>query len=74
MPELQTVRPAQIRIGVTDVRAAASFYTKAFDVVFNEAIDSIIVGNDHSAWFCSLSWVNQPPTWPAVATPTSDCR
>jgi DNA-binding transcriptional MerR regulator len=44
MPELQTVRPVQIRLKVADVRKAAAFWTAAFDVVFNEAISSVQFG------------------------------
>ena len=44
MPELQTVRPVQIRIKVADVTEAAAFYTAAFDVVFNESISSLQFG------------------------------
>jgi DNA-binding transcriptional MerR regulator len=44
MPTLESVRPVQIRIAVADVAEAAAFYTKAFDVVFNEAISSLQFG------------------------------
>lgn len=44
MPELQTVRPVQIRIKVADVQEAGAFYTAAFDVVFNESISSLQFG------------------------------
>ncbi|MEV4627021.1 VOC family protein [Micromonospora sp. NPDC049523] len=61
MPALQTVHPAQIRIGVTDVRAAASFYTKAFDVVFNEAIGSLQFGTHHSERFFLITLEEAAP-------------
>jgi DNA-binding transcriptional MerR regulator len=51
MPAPQTVRPVQIRIKVAEVRAAAGFYTAAFDVVFNESISSLQFGTYRSDGF-----------------------
>jgi DNA-binding transcriptional MerR regulator len=51
VPEVQTVRPVQIRVPVADVQRAAAFYTAAFDVVFNEAISSVQFGTYRSDRF-----------------------
>lgn len=51
MPELQAVRPVQIRLRVADVKEAAAFYTAAFDVVFNESISSLQFGAYRSDLF-----------------------
>ena len=51
MPELQSIRPVQIRIKVADVQMAATFYTTAFDVVFNEDISSLQFGTYRSERF-----------------------
>lgn len=51
MPVFQAIRPVQIRIKVRDVRAAATFYTAAFDVVFNEHISSLQFGTYRSDRF-----------------------
>ncbi|MEU4237244.1 MerR family transcriptional regulator [Actinoplanes sp. NPDC026619] len=51
MPAVQAVRPVQIRIAVADVPAAATFYTSAFDLVFNEAISSLQFGTYRSDRF-----------------------
>jgi DNA-binding transcriptional MerR regulator len=51
MPAVQPVRPVQIRIKVADVQKAATFYTAAFDVVFNEAISSVQFGTYRSDQF-----------------------
>ncbi len=51
MPVFQAIRPVQIRIKVRDVRAAATFYTAAFDVVFNERISSLQFGTYRSDRF-----------------------
>ncbi len=44
VPAFQAIRPVQIRIKVRDIREAATFYTAAFDVVFNEDISSLQFG------------------------------
>jgi DNA-binding transcriptional MerR regulator len=44
MPVFQAIRPVQIRIKTRDIREAATFYTAAFDVVFNEDISSLQFG------------------------------
>jgi DNA-binding transcriptional MerR regulator len=51
MPTIESVRPVQLRIAVTDVPAAAAFYTEAFDVVFNESISSLQFGTYRSDRF-----------------------
>ncbi len=51
MPVFQAIRPVQIRIKTRDIREAATFYTAAFDVVFNEDISSLQFGTYRSDRF-----------------------
>jgi DNA-binding transcriptional MerR regulator len=51
MPTIDSVRPVQLRIAVTDVPKAAAFYTEAFAVVFNESISSLQFGTYRSDRF-----------------------
>ena len=61
MPALQAIRPVQIRINVGDVRAAAAFYTTAFDVVFHEAISSLQFGTYRSDRFFLITLEESGP-------------
>jgi DNA-binding transcriptional MerR regulator len=63
MPVVQAVRPVQLRINVRDVRQAAAFYTKAFDVVFDEAISSVQFGTYRTDRFflLTLEECDKPP-------------
>ena len=56
MPEVLSVRPVQIRVGVAEVPRAAAFYTAAFDVVFNEAISSVQFGTYRSERFFLITF------------------
>jgi DNA-binding transcriptional MerR regulator len=65
MPALQAIRPVQLRITVPGIRAAAAFYTTAFDVVFSENISSLQFGTYRSDRFFLLT-LQEPETDSAV--------
>jgi DNA-binding transcriptional MerR regulator len=69
MPALQAVRPVQIRIKVSDVQEAATFYTTAFDVVFNDGISSLQFGTYRSDRFflITLEECGREPSGPGEA-------
>ena len=64
MPALQVTRPVQIRVKVNDVPSTATFYTAAFDLVFNESISSLQFGTYRSDQFFLITLEEhdqQPP-------------
>jgi DNA-binding transcriptional MerR regulator len=62
MPALQEVRPVQIRLTAEAVHRAATFYTTAFDVVFNEAISSLQFGTYRSDRFFLITLEEGDPS------------